>query len=768
VRIWDVNTGAVVGGVLQHEGVVWRVGLSPDRQRLVAKLKTSAMRLKPGMETDPHRRFIEDIQIWDLATCQPVPGLSYESPFASGSNANIIEFSRDGKLLLLAGDSAGPTIWDTATLKALEGYHRPHHTDHVLFACFSPDGQRILTTSEDCTARISDARTGQSLAPPLRHYSEVKCGRFSDDGQWVATLSKDAMVKIWDAWTGELVTEPIQGDYATESLYFSPNRQNLLLPVGRTLQIWDCRCGASLSSRIDGALLEFHPAEEQALMRVTVDKKNWNLGCKLQVWDLSSMKPQTELLDSKTDNFLDDAQFSPDGRLIRMFAKGRLHTWDARTGAPVGAPVSIAHESAKISSDGSRIFAASHEEIECYDAHTGHLLSSTPQPKGDKFTVVAISPAADLALLSNERFNFTLRIWDAVTGQIGVEPYEPYLEDGGSLSRYLCFPSGELLPTPFAYDGLGTFRSAVFSPDGQKLVTVQDDNTALIWQALTGRVLVKLTGHLSTVRAVRLSPDGSIVATASYDHTVRIWDVITGKPMTEPLQHTGRVTSVEFSRNGAQIIAVSDDGTVRIWDSDSGLAVTEALTDDTVREMAQLSPNGRWVFTGFCFWEIPPATLSVPDWLPELAEAVAGKRINDAGITEMVPADMILEYRRLLRKSSSPDIYDRWAHWFFADRMTRTISPSCRITVTEHVQGLIQQDTLESLRAAVRLAPDHGLAYARLAAQVLHRNYTGDPRGIGEADFLSQYALHLSPDDPQIQRLRGEIVEQIQPQSKTQ
>ena len=39
----------------------------------------------------------------------------------------------------------------------------------VLGAAFDADGRRVLTWSEDGTARLWDAATGQALTPPLKH-----------------------------------------------------------------------------------------------------------------------------------------------------------------------------------------------------------------------------------------------------------------------------------------------------------------------------------------------------------------------------------------------------------------------------------------------------------------------------------------------------------------------------------------------------------------------------------------------------------------------
>ena len=59
--------------------------------------------------------------------------------------------------------------------------------------------------------------------------------------------------------------------------------------------------------------------------------------------------------------------------------------------------------------------------------------------------------------------------------------------------------------------------SAAFSPDGTRVVTASDDNTARLWDAASGKALATLEGHADRVWSAAFSPDGTRVVTASAD-----------------------------------------------------------------------------------------------------------------------------------------------------------------------------------------------------------------------------------------------------------
>ena len=84
-------------------------------------------------------------------------------------------------------------------------------TEAVSSAAFSPDGTRIVTASQDKTARIWDAATGQPIGEPLKHDGCVFGAVFSPDGTRIVTASSDKTARIWDAATGKPIGDPLKG-----------------------------------------------------------------------------------------------------------------------------------------------------------------------------------------------------------------------------------------------------------------------------------------------------------------------------------------------------------------------------------------------------------------------------------------------------------------------------------------------------------------------------------------------------------------------------
>jgi WD40 repeat protein len=139
----------------------------------------------------------------------------------------------------------------------------------------------------------------------------------------------------------------------------------------------------------------------------------------------------------------------------------------------------------------------------------------------------------------------------------------------------------------------GPVTSAVFAPDGSRILTAAEDNTARLWDR-DGKPLAILRGHTGPVTSAVFAPDGGRILTAAEDNTARLWDR-DGKPLAI-LEHTGPVNSAVFASDGGRLLTASQDKTARLWDRDGKqLAVLEGHTAGV--NDAVFAPDGSGILT---------------------------------------------------------------------------------------------------------------------------------------------------------------------------
>jgi WD40 repeat protein len=513
--------------------------------------------------------------------------------------------SPDGNWLLSASDDHTLRIWD-----AVSGKLR-----HILFghislvnACaISPDGTWLLSVSRDSTLRIWDAASGQLLRTLTGHTHSVFACAISPDGTWLLSGSADCTLRIWDAASGQLLRTLTGHTHSVFACAISPDGTWLLSgSADCTLRIWDATSGQLLRT------LTGHTHSVRACA-ISPDG-TWLLSASddhtLRIWDTVSGQLLHTL--SAHTSLVNACAISPDGTwLLSASDDHTLRTWDAASGQLLHTLTGHTDwvRACAISPDGTWLLSTSADgTLRIWDAVSAkrhHTISSHTN------TAYACAASPDSTWLLSASDDHTLRIWDTASGTIrrtlfghthliracAISPDGTRLLSASAdcTLRIWDAASGQLLRILTGHTDW--VRACAISPDGTWLLSASDDRTLRIWDATSGQLLRILTGHTDWVRACAISPDGTWLLSASRDSILRIWDTTTGKLRHTLSGHTGLVTACAISPDGSWLLSASSDCTLRIWDTASG-TIRHTLTGHTdwVRACA-ISLDGHWLLS---------------------------------------------------------------------------------------------------------------------------------------------------------------------------
>lgn len=155
--------------------------------------------------------------------------------------------------------------------------------------------------------------------------------------------------------------------------------------------------------------------------------------------------------------------------------------------------------------------------------------------------------------------------------------------------------------------------------------------------------------HRDAITCTNFSADGLRLVTASADGTARLWDARTRQPLTPPMQHAGAVNHARFSPDGLRVVTSTTDQRVRVWDAATGMALTDPLKCAAPTFSVRFYEDGREVIdSSGQRWPLHRGGSKTPVWLPALAEALAGSRINAPGISGPVEHGEAAEFCRRL------------------------------------------------------------------------------------------------------------------------
>jgi WD40 repeat protein len=557
-RVWDAATGVPIGKPLQHEDEVIGAAFSSDGTRVVTTSGNTA-------------------RLWDAATGAPIG-----KPLQHDERVSSAAFSPDGAWAVTASEDKTARLWDAATGAPIG---KPlQHDERVSSAAFSPDGAWVVTASEDKTARVWDAATGTPIGEPLRHDGAVRRAGFSPNGALVVTASDDKAAQVWDAATGTPVGDPMRHDDGVSGAEFSPDGALVATLSGKIVRLWSTGTGAPIGAPLRNdepiSSAAISPDGGRVLTESDDTVRLWDsatgalIGKPLRLWDSATGALNGKPLRHKGKDI--SAAFSRDGARVVTASQNTAQLLDAATAAPIGQRSQYKDLifTVAFNADGARVATASEKVAQLWDAATGAPIGS-PMMHSHQVRSIAFSPdGTRVATVAS-----TISVWDAATGK----PLGKLLGDERPIYGAVFSPDGTRILIKFAGAALvwhmatgtqigkpmkhespeTTVITAAFSPDGARVVTASDDNTARLWDAATGALIGKPMTHADSVTSAVFSPDGVRVVTVS-GNLVQVWDATTGAPIGKSIRHEGEVRSAVFSPDGARVITASGNA-ARVW-----------------------------------------------------------------------------------------------------------------------------------------------------------------------------------------------------------
>ena len=511
--------------------------------------------------------------------------------------------------------NAGPALSRAAesrTLRIVLGGHGAA----VRSATFSSDGQRILTVSNDETARLLNAETGAAIGAPMTHAKRIVSAGFSANGERIVTASSDQGVRVWDGATGNALGPPLDRGHAVAFAGLSPDGKRLITGLhNQTARIWDAGTGKAVGGQINyfassAGFRDDFPAASVAFRsdgaRAVVVAQT-----RAHILDAETGRVVGEALEHGAE--ISSATFSPDGKWIVTSSWDKTaRVWDAETGKQIGEPMKHIDGivSASFSPGSDRVVTASRDwTANVWDAATGKSISGAMTHAGAVSSAVFSNDGRRVLTASTDT---TARLWDSETGQSIGEPlahadevlsasFSPNDKRIVTASKDRHVRIWDTEPNKIVTNAMahkGSVSAVSFSADGKRIVTAaNDDNSAHLWNAETAESIGEPMTHERPVTSVSFSRDGTRVVTASGDSTARIWDAYTGRPIVSPMMHDHVVWSAEFSPDDRRVVTASADKTARLWDVETGRMVGAVMKHGAAVSSARFSAEGKRIVT---------------------------------------------------------------------------------------------------------------------------------------------------------------------------
>jgi WD40 repeat protein len=488
--------------------------------------------------------------------------------------------------------TARESTWQVQSGIDLEG-----HIDAVLYVAFSFDGSSILSCSEDGTARVWDASTGEAKTVFAEHKGRVTAAAFSPDGLLVTSANcgeDEIAIYTWDVSTGLAIRRASRDDYIrclaystdgariivcsdlTISFIDVANHQLLRVVPLSSLSHTDCTGGWKISAA--GSRLCLFPKEYEPQRLVKI----WDICDKTELVHRADIGPMCGnsgfafSADGQRAAFMNDrgvltmVEFPQDGDVCSStFPSLGIHSLDYR--------VSAISSSARTS-----VALHSFSDIVLVDLSSEPPTLITWERGRSHIDCIASSP--DGAQVVSGSFDGMINIWNTESGR----PYPSSSSSRPSSSR-------------------AGVNGTYLSRDGLQVISVGDSSLIEIHSTAHGSLATSFDlWHTESKRDSRFicltsSPDSLRLAFSYHEsRCLHIWDLQSGSIIASPHTIPRYPAFPIWSCDGSRCAVVVKGDRIHVLNGYNGSVQADLRFPDVLEPghsiyfvYAEFSSNGR-------------------------------------------------------------------------------------------------------------------------------------------------------------------------------
>jgi len=520
-----------------------------------------------------------------LKVCLASPGDSLiRTMKGHSSSVNAVVVTPDGQRVISGSDDTTIKVWNLETgehIRTMEG-----HNGSVNSLTVTPDGLHVISGSDDKTIKVWNLETGEHIRTMEGHNGSVSVVAVTPDGRCAISGSYDKTIKVWDMKTGGHIRT--MKDHYSSVMALADTPEGLYVisqSEDKMLKVWDLKTGDHIST------MGGHNGFITAVV-VTPDGRraiSGSDGKMLRVWDLKTgdhirtMKDHYSLVMAL-------AVTSDGRRVISGSMDNMLRVWDLETGDHIctmkghnGWVSALA-----VTPDGCRAISGSDDTtIKLWGLETGQNMY-TMEDHNDWVGAVAVAPDNRCAISASYKM---LKIWDLKTGE-----NMRTLESHNDFVSSVAFTENMW---PIISESQNEFiNTLAVTPDSLWAISALYDKMLKVWDLETGEHIRTMEGHNESVSVVAVTPDGRLVISASYDKTIKVWDLETGDNMHTLKGHNNWVSALAVTPDSLWAISASYDKTIKVWDLETGDNIHTMKGHNDFINTLTVTSDGRFVISG--------------------------------------------------------------------------------------------------------------------------------------------------------------------------